>query len=91
MSRHEDQALLEAVSTHRQRLRGAFVGGRAGIGRGAATLTGRLIGSLVIAAVACAVCVGVSFVLSVLPTLKQPKAVPAPVVPTAVHEKAQSQ
>jgi len=76
VSRHEDQALLEAVKTHRDRLHGAFLGGSAGVKRGVKTLTGRLIGSLVIAAIACAICVGVSFVLSVLPTLKKPPATP---------------
>lgn len=81
MSRHEDQALLEAVKTHRDRLHGAFLGGSSGVRRGVKTLTGRLIGSLVIAAIICAVCVGVSFVLSVLPTLKKTPA--APVTPTS--------
>lgn len=91
MSRHEDQALLEAVKTHRERLHGAFLGGPAGVRRGIKTLTGRLLGSLVIAAITCAVCVGVSFVLSVLPTLKK---APTPFAPisgetTQIHQGGQ--
>lgn len=66
MSKHEDQALLEAVRTHRERLRGAFLFGSLGTRRSSATLVNRLVASVVLAAVACAGCVGVSFVSSVL-------------------------
>ncbi len=67
MSRHDDQALLEAVHIHRDRLRGAFLQGTGGVRRGVSTLIPRLMASLVLAAVACAICVGVSFALSVIP------------------------
>lgn len=72
MSRHDDQALLEAVRTHRERLRGALLFGSLGTRRSSSTLIGRLVGSVVIAAVAAAVCAGVSFALSVLPTITPP-------------------
>lgn len=78
MSRHDDQALLETVRTHRERLRGAFVFGARGSRRSSSTLIGRLIGSIVAAAVAAAVCAGVSFALSVLPKQQTPAAVPLP-------------
>lgn len=67
MSKHDDSALLEAVRTHRERLRGAFLAGSHGTRRSISTLTGKVMGSIVLAAVAVAVCVGVAFVLSVLP------------------------
>ena len=67
MSRHDDQALLEAVRTHRERLRGAFLFGSLGSRRSSSTLIGRLIGSIVVGALAAAVCAGVSFAISVLP------------------------
>ncbi|SDS00341.1 hypothetical protein [Microterricola viridarii] len=67
MSSHDDSALLETVRTHRERLRGAFLAGALGTRRTISTLTGKVMGSIVLAAVAVAVCVGVSFVISVLP------------------------
>lgn len=82
MSRHDDQALLEAVRIHRGRLSGAFLGGADGVRRGVSTLVGRLVGSLVIAAVVCAICVGVSFAMSVIS-----QASPAPSSSTSVEDK----
>lgn len=67
MSRHDDSALLETVRTHRERLRGAFLAGSLGTRRAISTLTGKVMGSIVLAAVAVAVCLAVSFVISVLP------------------------
>lgn len=68
MSKDEDQALIEATKIHKERLRGAFLNGRKGVNQGIRTLSSRLIGSIILAAVACGICVGTSFVLSVLPS-----------------------
>lgn len=65
MSRHTDQALLEAVAIHRERLLGAFLHGRGATRPGVPVLR-RLVVSIVVAAVVCAGCVGVSFVRSML-------------------------
>lgn len=67
MNRRDEQSLLQAVATHRDRLRHGLLFGSHGTGRPAvSTLFGRLLGSLVVAAITVAVCVGVSFVMSVL-------------------------
>ncbi len=80
MSKHDDSALLETVRTHRERLRGAFLAGSLGMRRSISTLTGKVMGSIVLASVAVAVCVGVSFVISVLPQARGAVATqPAPV------------
>lgn len=78
MSRYDDQALLEAVRTHRERLRGAFLFGSLGTRRSSSMLIGRLIGSVVAGAVAAAVCAGVSFAISVLPAQATPAPTPTP-------------
>lgn len=85
MSSHEDSALLETVRTHRERLRGAFLAGSHGTRRSISTLTGKVMGSIVLAAVAVAVCVGVSFVISVLPQSRgatSSTSVPSPTTPS---------
>lgn len=64
--RERDQALLESVRTHRERLGSAIAFGSLGARRPVASLTRRLIVGIVIAAIACAACVGVSFVGSIL-------------------------
>ena len=64
--RERDQALLESVRTHRDRLGAAIAFGSMGARRPVASLTRRIIGGMVIAAIACAACVGVSFVGSIL-------------------------
>jgi len=80
VSRHDDQALLEAVRTHRERLRGAFLFGSLGSRRSSSTLIGRLIGSMIAATIAVAVCAGVSFAISVIPKHSTPATVtPSPV------------
>ncbi len=66
MSRHDDQALLEAVKTHRDRLLAAFVFGRLGSRRVVSTLLNRLLVGLVLGAVACAVCAGVAFAMNLI-------------------------
>lgn len=64
--RERDQALLESVRTHRERLGSAIAFGSLGARRPVASLMRRLVVGVVIAAIACAACVGVSFVGSIL-------------------------
>jgi hypothetical protein len=64
--RERDQALLESVRTHRDRLGSAIAFGSLGARRPLTSLTSRLIAGMVIAAIACAACVGVGFVGSIL-------------------------
>lgn len=66
MSRIDDQALLEAVRTHRERLRSAFVFGSSAARRTTSTLIPRLFVSVVLAAAACAGVAGTAFVLGLL-------------------------
>ena len=66
MSTERDQALLESVRTHRERLGSAIAFGSLGARRPVTSLVRRLIGGMIIAAIACAACVGVSFVGSIL-------------------------
>lgn len=61
-----DQALLESVQTHRARLGSAIAFGSLGARRPLTSLIRRLVVGMVIAAIACAACVGVSFVGSIL-------------------------
>lgn len=66
MADNRDAILLESVKTHRSRLRAAFLFGQLEERRTANDNIKRLIGSLVLAAVVCAACVGVSFVMKTL-------------------------
>jgi hypothetical protein len=61
-----DQALLESVRTHRERLGAAIAHGSLGARRTVPPLTRRLVAGMVVAAIACAACVGVGFVGSIL-------------------------
>lgn len=61
-----DAILLESVKTHRARLRGAFLVGELAERRDVNDNVKRLIGSVVLAAVICAGCVGTAFVLNAL-------------------------
>lgn len=63
---NNDAILLESVKTHRARLRGAFLVGELAERRDVNDNVKRLIGSVVLAAVICAGCVGTSFVLHAL-------------------------
>jgi hypothetical protein len=63
-----DAVLLEAVRTHRARLRGAFLLGELAERREVNDNVKRVIGSVVLAAVVCAGCVGTSLVLHALAT-----------------------
>ena len=61
-----DALLLEAVTVHRDRLSSALVFGPPRARRSVGTNVRRFIGSVVLAAVVCAVCVAISFIGSVL-------------------------
>ncbi|SIT89041.1 hypothetical protein [Microbacterium sp. RU33B] len=61
-----DALLLEAVRVHRERLSAALVFGPVAARRSVGTNIQRFIGSIVVAAVVCAVCVAVSFIGSVV-------------------------
>lgn len=62
MARDTDAALLESVRVRRRRLREAFLYGALRTRRTTADTLRRFMISLVLAAIACAVCAGVSFV-----------------------------
>lgn len=63
---NNDAILLESVKTHRARLRGAFLIGELADRRDVNDNVRRLIGSMVLAAVLCAGCVGTSFVINAI-------------------------
>ncbi len=84
MPNNRDAILLETVKTHRARLLAAFLFGEMAERRVANDNIRRVIGSVVLAAVACAACVGVGFVGNLLgsqaatdPTTGLPIATPA--------------
>ncbi|PJJ65702.1 hypothetical protein [Compostimonas suwonensis] len=89
MPDNHDAILLESVKTHRARLRSAFLFGELTERRVAGDNVKRLVGSIVLAAVACAVCVGVSFVMSVIgdqnPAATGPSAVSSSTGPTPLQ------
>lgn len=62
MARDLDSALLESVRVRRRRLRDAFLHGALRTRRVTSDNVRRLIIGMVLAAIACAVCAGVSFV-----------------------------
>ena len=66
MPQNSDSLLLESVATHRARLRSAFLLGWLVDRRQVNDNVKRFIGSVVLAAVACAGCVGYSFVVDAL-------------------------
>lgn len=68
MARDTDTVLLESARVHRARLRAAFLHGGLGERRSTNDNVRRLIGSTVVAAVACAGCAGWSFVQANLPS-----------------------
>ncbi|OUE28858.1 hypothetical protein BFL36_01185 [Clavibacter michiganensis] len=63
-----DVILLETIRTHRSRLRSAFIFGELTERRVVDDNSRRVIASIVVAAVVCAGCVGVSFVGHLLST-----------------------
>lgn len=74
MSLNRDSLLLESVRTHRARLRAAFLLGTQSGRRVVNDNVKRLIGSIVLAAVIGAVCVGTSFVTDFLAQQAEAKA-----------------
>ncbi|KQS07784.1 hypothetical protein ASG04_11345 [Curtobacterium sp. Leaf183] len=66
MPDNNDTILLESVRTHRVRLRGAFLIGELAERRTVNDNVRRLVGSMVLAAVVCAGCVGTAFVLNAI-------------------------
>lgn len=74
MAANRDAVLLESTTTHRARLRAALLFGVQDERRTASDNVRRLIGSIVLAAVACAICIGVSFVMNILETQAAEKA-----------------
>ncbi len=66
MPENHDTILLESVRTHRVRLRGAFLIGALAERRVVNDNVRRLVGSMVLAAVVCAGCVGTAIVLTAI-------------------------
>lgn len=66
MPDHRDRALIEEARTQRMRLGSALLHGRIDERRTVNDNVGRFVGSLIVAALACAVCVGISFVTDLL-------------------------
>lgn len=66
MPENHDTILLESVRTHRVRLRGAFLIGALAERRVVNDNVKRLVGSMVLAAVVCAGCVGTAIVLTAI-------------------------
>jgi hypothetical protein len=71
MVKDNDSLLLESVSTHRARLASAFVFGGLRDRRVVNDNVKRLTGSVVLAAVVCAVCIAVSFIGSIIAQQEQ--------------------
>lgn len=61
-----DRTLIEEARTQRMRLGSALLHGRIDERRTVNDNVGRFVGSLIVAALACAVCVGISFVTDLL-------------------------
>lgn len=72
-----DQTLLESTRTHRERLTAAFVHGAQRDRRPVNNNLRRLTGSIILGAVICAVCLGTGFVLNIIQTQREDKAVAA--------------
>lgn len=77
MADETDAVLLEAVRTHRARLRGAFLLGELAERREVNDNVKRVIGSVVLAAVVCAGCVGTALVLHTIAEQQTSASVPA--------------
>lgn len=93
MPRNSDSILLESVSTHRRRLRQAFVLGRLADRRLVNDNVKRFIGSVVLAAVVGVGCLGYSFVTNALAqqaAQQQAQLTPTP-TPTRTQQPTQRQ
>jgi hypothetical protein len=71
----KDKLLVEATKSHRERLDAAYVFGKFEERRKVQNNRGRLIGSIVLGAVACIGCFGTAFVLNILADQKETKAI----------------
>lgn len=95
MPRNSDSILLESVSTHRRRLRQAFVLGRLADRRLVNDNVKRFIGSVVLAAVVGVGCLGYSFVTNALAqqaAQQQAQQTPVPTrSPTPTPQRQQTQ
>lgn len=74
MPDQQDKTIIEAARTQRMRLGSALLYGRLDERRTVNDNIKRFIGSVIVAALACAVCVGVSFVSDLLATQAAEKA-----------------
>lgn len=72
-----DQTLLESTRTHRDRLTAAFVHGAQRDRRKVNNNLRRLTGSIILGAVICAGCLGTGFVLNIIETQREDKAIAA--------------
>ncbi|GAA3015103.1 hypothetical protein [Microbacterium aurantiacum] len=77
MPDQRDTVLIEQAKIERMRLGAALLYGHIGERRTVNDHLKRLIGSLIVAAVACAVCVGVSFVVQLLADRAEASTAPA--------------
>lgn len=84
MAREYDAALLESVAVRRNRMRESLLWGRERRARATMDNMKRLALSVVLAAVACAGCVGWSFLQHVLAEQQQQRPAPFP-APTTVR------
>jgi hypothetical protein len=78
MPDQRDAVLVDQAKIQRMRLGAALLYGRIDERRTVNDHMRRLIGSLIVAAVACAVCVGVSFVVQLLSNQQQAATTPTP-------------
>ncbi|MFS0853842.1 hypothetical protein [Microbacterium sp. 179-I 3D4 NHS] len=83
-----DRTLIEEARTQRMRLGSALLYGRVDERRSVNDNLRRLVGSLVVAALACAVCVGISFVSDLLATQAAEKAASGMVATTGTDAEA---
>jgi len=91
MARNTDDVRLESVQAHRKRLRQAFLLGGVEQRREIDDGVKSLVVSVVLAGVACAGCVGYSFVSHLLATSNTPSAsVSAPASSASTHASASS-
>ncbi|MDN5559092.1 MAG: hypothetical protein L0G23_06605 [Ruaniaceae bacterium] len=69
-----DQTLIESTRTHRERLAAAFVYGPQEARRPVRNNLRRIMGSMILGAVICAICLGTGFVLNYMQTQRETKA-----------------
>lgn len=89
MPRDSDAILLESVRVHRARMRAAFLHGDLRARRATNDNVRRFVGSLVLAAVACAGCAGYAFVQANAGSLRGGVAPTSQEAPTGVPDPAE--